>query len=80
MAAAQFLSIRLLGEERFATEKPARVHDGVLEHPLFEGVEGVVMDEDADGPLRRQPVTEMLDQRLQSGFEAVRNAERRVLR
>ena len=57
----EFLSIPRLGEERLAAQFLGGVLDGLFERQVLEGVERVVVDEDADGPLRGQQRREVID-------------------
>jgi hypothetical protein len=57
----EFLSIPRLGEKRFAAQFPGGALDGLFERLVLEGVERVVVNEDADGPLRGQQMREVID-------------------
>ena len=57
----EFLSIPRLGEERLAAELIGGALDGLFERQVLEGVQRVVVDEDADGPLRGQQVRQVID-------------------
>ena len=57
----EFLSIPRLGEEGLAAQFLGGVLDGLFERQVLEGVERVVVDEDADGPLRGQQRREVID-------------------
>ena len=59
--AAQLVTVRVLREERLAAEQPPRAHDRLLEGLVLERVQRVVVDEDADRPLRRERVGHVLD-------------------
>ena len=60
-ARRQLLAVPRFGQERFATQPFARLLDRLFEPQVFEGVQRVVMDEDADRALRRQQVREPID-------------------
>ena len=53
-ARRQLVAIARLGQERFAPQAFGGVLDRLFERQVLEGVQRVVVDEDADGPLRRQ--------------------------
>jgi hypothetical protein len=57
----EFLSIPRLGEERLAAELVGGAFDGLFERQVLEGVQRVVVDEDADGALRGQQVRQVID-------------------
>ncbi len=60
-AGGELVAVSRFGEERFASEPLARELDGFLERQLLERVQRVVMNEDADRPLRRQQVRDVID-------------------
>ena len=55
-ARRQLLAIARFGQKRLAAEPLGGALDGLFERQVLEGVQGVVVDEDADGALRRQQV------------------------
>jgi hypothetical protein len=52
-ARRQLVAIARLGEERLAPQAFTSVLDRLFERQMLEGVQRVVMDEDADGALSR---------------------------
>lgn len=68
-ARRQLVAVARLGQERLAGEPLGGALDRLLEREMFEGVERIVVDEDADGPLGRQQVGQLID-----------HARKRVLR
>jgi hypothetical protein len=60
-ARCELLAVSRLAEKRLAPQSRAGVLDGLLEREVLEGVQRVVVDEDADRPLRRQQVRQPLE-------------------
>jgi hypothetical protein len=69
-AAAEFGAVGILGHVRFGAEQAGGVDDGALKGQMLEGVQGVVVNEDADGALRREQVGQLLEQRVE-GIDGV---------
>ncbi len=57
----QLRAIAGFREKRLATQPCGSLLDGHLERMVLKGVQRVVMDEDADRPLRRQQVRQLID-------------------
>src|SRR5690606_2287314 len=57
-------------------ERFAPLHHRFLERDLLESVQGIVMNEDRDRPLRRKQVRRMLDDMLEFFQSLVRSHER----
>ena len=60
-AGRELVAIANLGQERLASQTFGGVFDRVFEGLIFEGVQRVVMHEDADRALSRQEVREIID-------------------
>ena len=60
-ARRQLVAIPRLGQERFAPQPFGGALDRLFERQVLEGVQRVVVDEDADGALRRQQVRQLID-------------------
>ena len=60
-ARRQLLPVAGLREVRLAAEPAGGAFDGLLERQVLEGVQRVVVDEDADRPLRRQQMGQPVD-------------------
>ena len=70
-ARGEFVAIPRLSQERFAAEYVTGALNGLFKRQVFEGVERVVVDEDADGSLSRQEMGQMVDdlrQQLEIGW------------
>src|SRR4051794_5257997 len=61
-AAGKLFSIAVLGQIGIAAVGRAALLDRLVKREMLEGVEGVVVNEDADWPLRGEIVSCMLDQ------------------
>jgi hypothetical protein len=64
----QLVAISRFGQERLASQPFCGFLDGVLERQMLESVQRIVMDENADRPLRGQQVRQFIDdvgQRMQ---------------
>ena len=61
-ARGQLVAIPRLGQERFAPQPFGGALDRLFERQVLEGVQRVVVDEDADGALRRQHLRQVLNQ------------------
>ena len=64
-ARGQLFAIPRLGQVRFAPQPFGGVLDRLFERQVLEGVQGVVVDEDADGPLCRQHLRQVINERGQ---------------
>ena len=60
-ARRELVAIPRLGQERFALQPFGGALDRLFERQVLEGVQRVVVDEDADGALRRQQVRQLID-------------------
>ena len=60
-ARRQLVAIPRFGQERLASQPLGGALDRLFERQVLEGVQRVVVDEDADGPLRRQQVRQLID-------------------
>jgi hypothetical protein len=60
-AGCQFVAIAGFGQERLASEPLPGALDSFFERHVFEGVQRIVVDEYADGALRRQQVCQFID-------------------
>ena len=60
-ARRQLVAIPRLGQERFAPQPLGGALDRLFERQVLEGVQRVVVDEDADRALRRQQVRQLID-------------------
>ncbi len=64
-APPQLLAIAVLAQVHLAAEDPGGFLERLMERQVFEGVQGVVVDEDGDRPLRGQEVGRAFDHRGQ---------------
>ena len=60
-ARRELIAIPRLGQERFALQPFGGALDRLFERQVLECVQGVVVNEDADGSLRRQQVRQLID-------------------
>ena len=60
-ARCELVAIAHFGEEGFAPEPGGCALDGFLERQVLECVQRIVVNEDADRPLRRQQMRESID-------------------
>ena len=70
-ARRELVAIPRLGQERFAPQPFGGALDRLFERQVLEGVQRVVVNEDADRALRRQQVRQLIDRRA-SGDGPVR--------
>ncbi len=77
-APGEFLPVPFLREVRRASEHVRATPDGVVEGLVLERVKGVVVDEDADRPLRRQQLGASQDRLLQAVGTGARGGGARV--
>jgi len=68
-AGGEFVAVSRLGQVRLAAERVTRALNGRFERQILEGMQRVVMDEDADRALGRQEMRDAVDGGGETGHQ-----------
>ena len=77
-ARRELVAITRFREERLASQSLCGALDGFLERQVLERVQRVVVDEDADGSLRRQQGRQLIDHGRESIVLRARTVQHRA--